>query len=122
MIRWTPVLLICACTLSAQTKKILVAGGDDDLVRDLQSASTKARIVPVTKSNVMQEIGDADAFIGKITPAEVRAGKRLQWVGVMSAGVEDVLHHARSFDCPPCANTSMFTRLGARRSGRLRLR
>ena len=80
MIRWTPLLLICACTLSAQTKKILVAGGEEDLVRDLQSVSPKARIVPVTDSNVMQEIGDADAFVGGITPAEVRAGKRLKWV------------------------------------------
>jgi phosphoglycerate dehydrogenase-like enzyme len=39
----------------------------------------------------MQEIGDADAFIGSITPEEVRAGKKLQWVQVMSAGVEGVL-------------------------------
>jgi D-2-hydroxyacid dehydrogenase (NADP+) len=39
----------------------------------------------------MQEIGDADAFIGDITPAEVRAGKNLKWVQVMSAGVESVL-------------------------------
>lgn len=39
----------------------------------------------------MQQIGDADAFIGNITSAEVRAGKNLKWVGVMSAGVENVL-------------------------------
>jgi phosphoglycerate dehydrogenase-like enzyme len=39
----------------------------------------------------MREIGDADAFIGDITSAEVRAGKNLKWVGVMSAGVERVL-------------------------------
>ncbi len=91
MIRWSPLLLLCACTLSAQTKKILVAGGGEDLVQDLQKVSAKARIVPVTDSDVMQEIGDADAFIGRITPAEVRAGKRLKWVQVMSAGVEDVL-------------------------------
>jgi phosphoglycerate dehydrogenase-like enzyme len=91
MIRWTPLLLICACTLSAQTKKILISGAEENLVRDLQSVSAKARTVAVTDSNVMQEIGDADAFVGGITPAEVRAGKRLKWVQVMSAGVEDVL-------------------------------
>lgn len=91
MIRWTTLLLICACTLSAQTKKILVAEDDEDLIRDLQGVSTKAHIVPVTETNVMQEIGDADAFLGNINPAEVRSGKRLKWVQVMSAGVENVL-------------------------------
>ncbi len=85
-------LLIGVCALSAQTKKILVDREEEDvLVRDLQSVSPKARIVPVSKANVMQEIGDADAFIGNVTPAEVRAGKNLKWVGVMSAGVENVL-------------------------------
>ncbi len=91
MIRWIALLLLCACTLSAQTKKILFLGEEEDLVRDLQKVSTKAHIMPVTDSNVLQEIGDADAFIGRITPAEVRAGKQLKWVQVMSAGVEDVL-------------------------------
>ena len=91
MRRLASLLVICACALSAQTKKILVDRDEDVLVQDLKSASPKARIVPVNKSNVMQEIGDADAFIGSITPAEVRAGKNLKWVQVMSAGVENVL-------------------------------
>jgi phosphoglycerate dehydrogenase-like enzyme len=92
MRRWASLLLICACALSAQTKKILVDREEEDvLVKDLQAVSPKARIVPVNKANVMQEIGDADAFIGSVTPAEVRAGKNLKWVQVMSAGVEHVL-------------------------------
>ena len=90
--RLASLLLICACALSAQTKKILVDRSEEDvMVRDLQAVSPKARIVPVNKANVMQEIGDADAFIGNISPAEVRAGKNLKWVQVMSAGVENVL-------------------------------
>ncbi|HVP49362.1 MAG TPA: D-2-hydroxyacid dehydrogenase [Bryobacteraceae bacterium] len=92
MRRCASLLLICACALSAQTKKILVDREEDDpTVQELRGVSSKARIVPVSKSNVMQEIGDADAFIGNITPAEVRAGKNLKWVQVMSAGVENVL-------------------------------
>jgi phosphoglycerate dehydrogenase-like enzyme len=91
MIRWTALLLIYACTLMGQTKKILVSGADEAFVRDLQGVSAKAHIVPVTDGNVMQEIGDADAFLGNITPAQVRAGKSLKWVQVMSAGVEHVL-------------------------------
>jgi D-2-hydroxyacid dehydrogenase (NADP+) len=82
---------LCVLGLSAQTKKIVVTMPDPDMLRELQSASPKVRIVPVTGQNVIQEIGDADAFIGNITPAQVRAGKNLKWVGVMAAGVENVL-------------------------------
>jgi phosphoglycerate dehydrogenase-like enzyme len=83
--------LVCVFSLSAQQKKILVAIGDEALVQELQSTTTQARIVAVSESNVMQELVDADAYIGEITSAEVRAGKNLKWVGVMSAGVETVL-------------------------------
>jgi phosphoglycerate dehydrogenase-like enzyme len=80
----------CALAASAQTKKILVMGGED-IVKELQAAAPQARIVPVTRANVMQEIGDADGFVGDILPGEVRAGKKLKWVQSMSAGVENVL-------------------------------
>ena len=36
----------------------------------------------------MNEIGDADAFIGSITPELLAAGKQLKWVQAMSAGLE----------------------------------
>jgi len=78
--------------LNAQMKKIVVEGNDPVLLQELNSvAPAKARIVPVTSQNVMSEIADADAFVGSITPEEVRAGKKLKWVHVMSAGVERVL-------------------------------
>lgn len=86
-------LVAVACaplTLSAQQKKILVAH-DEALARELQGVTAQARIVAVNDADVMQELADADAFIGDITSAEVRAGKHLRWVGVMSAGVETVL-------------------------------
>src|SRR3954452_2834499 len=81
----------CALSLLAQQKKILVAYNSPDLVGQLRSAAPQARIVPVSLGNVMSEIADADAFLGEITSAEVRAAKNLKWVGVMSAGVERVL-------------------------------
>jgi len=73
-------------------KKILVTNADPAMLRELESASPLARVVQVTQQNVMQEIADADAFIGDITPAQVRAGKKLRWVQTMSAGVERLLH------------------------------
>src|SRR4051794_27257849 len=84
-------LAVLVLPLFAQTKKIVVAGADPVLVKDLESASPKARIVPVTKENVMTEVADADAYVGAIRPEEVRAGKKLQWVQIMSAGAETVL-------------------------------
>ena len=80
----------CALALSAQTKKILVMGGQE-LAQELQRAVPQARVIAVTHANVMQEIGDADGFVGDIRPEEVRAGKKLKWVQTMSAGVEGVL-------------------------------
>lgn len=85
-------LMSTDASAEAQEKKILVGGGRADLVEQLKTASPLARIVPVTPETVMQEIVDADAFIGRITPEQVRAGKKLKWVGSMSAGVERVLH------------------------------
>lgn len=98
MRRLTLCLVLCATLLGAQTKKILLTNATPDLVEQLGSASPKAAIVPVTKETVMKEIADADALIGNITPEEVRAGKKLQWVQTMSAGVENVLHKSGGDD------------------------
>ncbi|MCI0626966.1 MAG: D-2-hydroxyacid dehydrogenase [Acidobacteria bacterium] len=94
MKRLFQLLAFCVLTVSAfaQTKKILVQSNDPALLKQLQGASAKATIVPVTDDNVMREIGDADAFIGNIKPEQVRAGKKLQWVQITSAGAERVLH------------------------------
>ena len=85
------IALACTLPLFAQEKKVLLAYRNGELLQQLQSVTPRARIVPVTDSNAMQEIPDADGFIGDITSAEVRAAKNLKWVQVMSAGVERVL-------------------------------
>jgi D-2-hydroxyacid dehydrogenase (NADP+) len=84
-------LSLCLAQAGAQQKKIVVAIDNPALIEELRSAAPQASITPVTSGNVMNEIGDADAFIGNITSAEVRAAKNLKWVQVMSAGVEGVL-------------------------------
>ena len=83
--------LVAASALDGQTKKILISMADPEILKALQQASPGARLVPVTSTNVMSEIADADAYIGNIKPQEVQAGKNLKWVQVMSAGVEQVL-------------------------------
>ncbi|MBL8229756.1 MAG: D-2-hydroxyacid dehydrogenase [Bryobacterales bacterium] len=92
MRRLAVVLMMASLALSAQTKKILGWNMSAADAKELQSVSDKVRIVPVNKENVMQEIADADAFLGDVTPQLVRAGKNLQWVQTRSAGVERVLH------------------------------
>jgi phosphoglycerate dehydrogenase-like enzyme len=85
-------LFITALALGAQTKKILVTGHPEDVVKDWQSVSDKVKLVLVDRDKIMDEIADADAFIGSIKPEHVRAGKKLKWTQTTSAGVERVLH------------------------------
>ena len=94
MSRLIVLFLTCILPVLAQSKKIVVAYNDPALVEQLRSAVPQARVVPVSPAMVMTEISDADAFLGEITSAQVRAAKHLQWVGVMSAGVEQVLFPA----------------------------
>jgi len=92
MNRFVFLIALSALALPAQTLKIIAPGMSAADAADYQSVSDKVRIVPVTKETVMKEIADADALIGTITPQMVRAGKKLRWVAVRSAGVETVLH------------------------------
>ena len=82
---------ISVCALSAQTKKILVSGSDPQMLQTLSEASPKVRLVPVTSANIMQELPDADALIGEPNAEQIRVGKKLKWVQIMSAGAERVL-------------------------------
>ncbi|MBL8215731.1 MAG: D-2-hydroxyacid dehydrogenase [Bryobacterales bacterium] len=92
-------LLVCALSslaLNAQVKKIVALGVSADDVKEYQSVTNLAKIVPATKETVMKELADADAFIGEITPEMIKAAPKLRWVTVRSAGVERVLHLTNS--------------------------
>lgn len=91
-------LAICTLPLIAQTKKIVTVNMDPAVLKDLQSASSKVRIVSVPATEVNKELADADAFIGEIKPDQVRLAKNLKWVQTMSAGVERVLHRSGGND------------------------
>jgi len=90
MYRLTLAFAVCAAALFAQPKKIVVMN-DAAIVKELQSVTQDARVVLATRDTVMREIADADGFVGNITPEQVRAARKLKWVHVMSAGVENVL-------------------------------
>jgi len=60
-------------------------------VAELRAATPSLNIVFPTKDKIAAEIVDADAVIGTITPEQVRSAKKLKWVQVTSAGVENYL-------------------------------
>src|SRR5258708_21356911 len=91
MRRLVPVLLLTACLVPAQLKKIVAFNAGPSQVGDFQAVSSKVKVVPATSQNVLTEIADADAFVGVITPAMYSAAKNLKWVAAMSAGVENIL-------------------------------
>ena len=97
-LRLLTALLACTFLLAGQTKKIVVLGQNEEVVRDWQTASNKVKLVLVNRDQVMGEIVDAHAFLGSITPEMVRAGKKLEWTQTTSAGVERVLHLSGSND------------------------
>lgn len=98
MLRLVALALLSVSLCGAQSLKILVAGQSPETIADWQKASSKVKLVRVTSETAMQEIADADAYIGNISPALVRAGKKLRWVQTLSAGVEQVLHKSGSDD------------------------
>ena len=72
--RTSLLLLFCISQVLGQ-KKIVVATGSESLARELQSVTPKVHVVLLTPANRAQELADADAYIGDIPPADVRAGK-----------------------------------------------
>jgi phosphoglycerate dehydrogenase-like enzyme len=96
LLRSILVLIALSCAASAQQKKILIT--DAQIMKALQDASDRARLVLVTPETIGNEIADANAIIGTVRPEHVRAGKNLEWVQVMSAGVETVLHRSGGND------------------------
>ena len=88
--------LLVVVAASAQVKKVLVVGQSAEVMADWQSASSKVKLVGVTRESVMDQIADADGLVGYIRPEHIRAGKKLKWVQTLSAGVEGVLHRSGS--------------------------
>ncbi len=81
-------LLLLVCGLaSAETKKILVVGMED-AIPALQSVSPNVIVVAGERSKLVEQIVDADAIFGTISPELFRAAKKLKWVQTYSAGVE----------------------------------
>ncbi len=84
-------LLVAARLALAASKTILVVGMPPTAITALQEASPEAKIVAAHGNTVASEAADADAILGTITPELFHAARKLAWVQVYSAGVENYL-------------------------------
>ena len=98
MYRLIFIFTLSVLMLGAESKKILVMNSSEAVVSDWAKEAPNADLVRVTPETVMKQIVDAHGFIGNITPEQVRAGKNLEWVQTLSAGVEHVLHRSGGND------------------------
>jgi phosphoglycerate dehydrogenase-like enzyme len=83
-------MLALPLTVAAQ-KTVLVTGASGAEVKELQAAAPLAKVVSASgEAEVRQEIAEADGFIGGPTPELMRIGKKLKWIQVGSAGVDNI--------------------------------
>jgi phosphoglycerate dehydrogenase-like enzyme len=103
-----PLLIVLTClngalfgaSTSDQTllpsKKVVFTGTgparlNEREIQELREIAPSLNIVFPERENIAKEIIDADAVIGSITAEQVRSAKKLKWVQVTSAGVENYL-------------------------------
>jgi phosphoglycerate dehydrogenase-like enzyme len=86
-------ILLSAAFAQTPRKTIVVLGLDDSVVAELRkSAPSGIKLEAPLAGNVGAVIGNADALITpKLTPDLLRSAKRLSWIHVLNAGVEDAI-------------------------------
>lgn len=95
------ICLFCLPAFSAETsllpakKVVFTSTGPSRLtereISELRDLAPSLNLVFPARDKIDAEIVDADAVIGNITPAQVRSARKLKWVQVNSAGVENML-------------------------------
>ncbi len=76
MLRFAWIALFCVFRCFPRRRRSWSLTTTRDLVEQLRATGSEVQAsCPVTEENVMTEIADADAYVGEITSAEVRAAK-----------------------------------------------
>ncbi|WP_414660487.1 D-2-hydroxyacid dehydrogenase [Horticoccus sp. 23ND18S-11] len=60
-------------------------------IREMRQAAPALNLVFPTRENLSQELVDAEAVFGSVTREQFLAAKKLRWMQITSAGVENVL-------------------------------
>ncbi|RPI28717.1 MAG: D-2-hydroxyacid dehydrogenase [Acidobacteria bacterium] len=84
--------------LSAENKKVVITTkgswyspfGPAEIA-ELKAAAPGLTLVVPAEGQLMNELADADAVLGSVTPEMIRTAKKLKWVQVGVAGVERIL-------------------------------
>ena len=94
--------LLTVVALSAQSKKIVILGGSDDVASELRRTSPSGvSLVHVSnardtdsaaRQKLVAEISDANAIIGNPSLELFHAAKELEWIQITSAGVKPYLY------------------------------
>ena len=79
---------LAALPAAAEQLKIVVTGTAASMVPELQIVAPNVTFVNGSPDKLVEQVADADAILGGITPELFRAAKKLKWVHVYSAGVE----------------------------------
>ena len=89
------VALAATTAAPAQTSKklkVLIPTTKPDDLAELKAAAPEAELVECRdEAEALEQVGDAVASYGFITPRLIRAGKTLEWVQQPSAGVEQLM-------------------------------
>ena len=87
-----PALAFAQATLPS--KKVVFMSAmrlGENEIRELRQAAPSLNIVFPAKEQLMTELADADAVIGGLTREQFLAAKKLKWMQITSAGVENYL-------------------------------
>jgi phosphoglycerate dehydrogenase-like enzyme len=92
-------LLAASLSPAQTTKKVVITSlgpyysriGPAELADFRAAAPSINLVVAEEKEKMMAEIVDADGIIGAITPEMIRVAKKLRWVQVQSAGIDQYL-------------------------------
>jgi phosphoglycerate dehydrogenase-like enzyme len=89
----TRLAVLCALATAvagAEHKKIVVMGLTPEAIRELGAVSPNVTVEAADRARPLEQLADADALFGGINPDQFRAAKKLKWVQVYSAGVENI--------------------------------
>ena len=64
-------------------------GLDSATIQGVADSVPEVEVGAVRPAEISRRIGEADAFVGNLTPDQVHAARRLRWLQVPSGGVED---------------------------------
>ena len=81
---------LAAAVAGAEHKKIVVIGLTPEAIRELGAVSPNVSVEAADRARLLEQVADADALFGGINPAQFSAAKKLKWVQVYSAGVENL--------------------------------